>query len=124
MNTFHAGLTTEYDERLARREQELCAMLRTREEQSMSASQDETPDFKDLATRDLEQGLDEVQAEQAAIELEEVLAARRRLKEFSYGLCQDCGTPIDLRRLSVMPATRYCTACQSRHEDPRGPVRH
>ncbi len=124
MKTFHSGLTAEYDERLELLEQALCAVLRAREEQTMSASPDETPDFKDLATRASEQSMDAVQAEHAAIELEDVLAARRRLKELSYGLCLDCGTPIDLRRLSVMPATRYCTSCQSRHEDPDGPALH
>lgn len=124
MDTFHSGLTAEYDELLARREQELCAMLRAIEEQSTSASHDETPDFKDLATRELEESVDGVQAEHAAIELEEVLAARRRLKQHSYGLCQECGEAINLRRLSIMPAARYCAGCQLRQEGRREPVRH
>lgn len=124
VKTFHDGLTAEYDQRLAQREEELCAVLRAHERPPVGESLDETPDFKDLATRESEQGMDEIQAEHAAMELEEVLAARRRLKDLTYGLCQECGAPIDLRRLSVLPATRYCMTCQSRHEDQRGPVRH
>jgi DnaK suppressor protein len=122
MKAFHSGLTAEYDQRLAQRELELCAVLRAREEQSTNAAHDDVSDFKDLATRESEEAVDEIQAEHAAHELEQVLAARRRLQELTYDLCQDCGEPIDLRRLSAMPATPYCTSCQSAHEHP--PSRH
>ena len=126
MKTYHSGLAAEYDHLLARRELELCAVLRAREEQLHveSAGQDGISDFKDLATRESQESVDEVQAEHAAHDLEQVIAARRRLQELNYGRCLDCGEPIDLRRLSAMPATPYCTSCQSRHENQREPVRH
>ena len=124
MKTYHSGLAAEYDQLLAQREVELCAVLRAREEQAMNSGQDGVSDFKDLASRESQESVDEVQAEHAAHELEQVIAARRRLQELNYGLCQDCGEPIELRRLSAMPATPYCTSCQSRHENQREPVRH
>ncbi|HSV82102.1 MAG TPA: TraR/DksA family transcriptional regulator, partial [Ramlibacter sp.] len=89
-----------------------------------NAAHDDVSDFKDLATRESEEAVDEVQAEHAAHELEQVLAARRRLQELTYGLCLDCGEPIDLRRLSAMPATPYCASCQSAHEQLSSPSRH
>lgn len=124
MKTYHSGLAAEYDQLLAQRELELCAVLRAREEQAMTPGHEGVSDFKDLASRESQDSVDEVQAEHAAHELEQVIAARRRLQELNYGLCQDCGEPIDLRRLSAMPATPYCTSCQSRHENQREPVRH
>lgn len=124
MKTYHSGLATEYDQLLALRELELCAVLRAREEQAVGAGDGGVSDFKDLAARESQMTVDEVQAEHAAHDLEQVIAARRRLLELNYGLCQDCGEPIDLRRLSAMPATPYCTSCQSRHESQRAPVRH
>jgi DnaK suppressor protein len=124
MKTFHSGLAAEYEQRLAHRELELCAVLRAREELSTKAAHEDVSDFKDLATRQSEVAVDEMQAEHAAHELEQVLAARRRLQELTYGLCQDCGEPIDLRRLSAMPATPYCTPCQSAHEHLPSPSRH
>jgi len=124
MKTYHSGLAAEYDQLLARRELELCAVLRAREEQAVGAARDDVSDFKDLATRESQVAVDEVQLEHAAHELEQVLAARRRLQELNYGLCQDCGEPIDLRRLSAMPATPYCASCQSRQENQRAPGRH
>jgi DnaK suppressor protein len=116
MKTYHSALAAEYDALLALRELELCAVLRAREEQAIAAGSDGVIDFKDLATRESQETVDEVQAEHAALELEQVLAARRRLRELNYGLCQDCGEAIDLRRLSAMPATPYCTSCQALRE--------
>jgi DnaK suppressor protein len=124
MKTYHSGLAAEYDQLLAHRELELCAVLRARDERAMSAGHDGVSDFKDLANRESQETVDEVQAEHSALELEQVIAARRRIQELSYGLCQDCGEPIDLRRLSAMPATPYCTSCQSQHENQSEPVRH
>lgn len=99
MKTYHKGLAAEYDQLLARRELELCALLRAREEQAGGAARDDVADFKDLATRESQVAVDEVQAEHAALELERVLAARRRLQELNYGLCQRCGSVLALTRL-------------------------
>jgi len=48
-----------------------------------------------------------------------------RLQEGSYGYCEDCGRPIKLKRLQVLPFTRYCVQCQEHREtmDYRGRVR-
>lgn len=45
--------------------------------------------------------------------LGEVLAALRRMDDGSYGSCQQCGGPIDLERLEVIPQTMHCLNCQS-----------
>jgi DnaK suppressor protein len=92
-------------------------VLRARESQGEPAeARSEVNDFKDIAIEDSLAVVDEVQAENAAHELEQVLAARRRLHDHRYGECLDCDEPIDLRRLSAMPATPYCTGCQAVHE--------
>ena len=67
MKAFHSGLTAEYDQLLAQRELELCAVLREREEQSTNAAHDDVSDFKDLATRESEEVVDEFQAVLAAL---------------------------------------------------------
>jgi isopentenyldiphosphate isomerase len=48
MKAFHSGLAAKYDQLLAQRELELCAVLRAREEQSTNAAPDDVSDFKDL----------------------------------------------------------------------------
>jgi DnaK suppressor protein len=117
MKTFESSMGTEFDGLLALREQELCDILRAREAQhDRTGASSDVNDFKDLAGEDSQAAVDEAQAEHAALELEQVLAARRRLHEKAYGSCLECGEAIDLRRLCAMPATRYCTSCQSAHE--------
>lgn len=127
MKTFDISLTPEFDQRLALREGELCAVLDAHERR-LSATPAEpggVMDFKDLASEQSLAAVDGAEAEQAALELEQVLAARRRLRDHSYGYCLDCGEAIDLRRLVAMPASAYCIRCQALHEvTPPSSARH
>lgn len=112
-------LESHFAQVLARREKELCAMLSATnplEAPGDSSRRHDVVDFKELAAEQSAATLDDVKSEHLAHELEQVLAARRRLKDHSYGLCLDCGEEIDPRRLESLPATPYCTACQSVHE--------
>lgn len=79
----------------------------------------EVLDFKDVAAEDSQAAVTEVATEKAARELRDIAAALRRIDEGEYGLCEDCGDPVDERRLLALPATRYCTSCQSVHERPK-----
>jgi len=46
-------------------------------------------------------------------EMHETEAALARVDDRSYGLCGGCGEPISTARLEVVPAARYCGACQA-----------
>jgi DnaK suppressor protein len=117
MKIYEGSMATVFDKLLSLREQELCETLREREAQfDRSGPSWDVNDFKDIARDDSRAVIDEVQAEHAALELEQVLAARRRLHDRGYGRCLDCDEPVDLRRLSAMPATSYCASCQEAHE--------
>jgi DnaK suppressor protein len=117
MRTYESSLAGEFEHLLAQRERELCDILHAREAvREWGGGAAEISDFKDIAGGDTQAAVDEVQAELAAHELEQVLAARRRLQDRRYGECVDCGEPIDLRRLCALPATPYCTSCQEAHE--------
>lgn len=121
MKTFDISLGPEFDQLLSLRERDLCAVLDAHEKlrSGQAARQDEVRDFKDLANAESLAAVSEAEAEHAAIELEEVLAARRRLHDHSYGRCLRCEQAIDLRRLAAMPATAFCTPCQALHEGTR-----
>lgn len=111
--------TSHFAKILARRERELCAILNAGEPlvaELAGSHGHEVMDFKDMAAEQTAADIDAAKAEQAAHELEQVLAARRRLQDHSYGLCVDCGEEIDPRRLEALPATPYCTGCQAVHE--------
>jgi len=42
--------------------------------------------------------------------------ATGRLREGIYGLCEDCGSRIPLRRLRAIPTATLCVGCQERRE--------
>jgi DnaK suppressor protein len=49
-------------------------------------------------------------------ELEAIEAALQRLENGSYGQCENCGLPIEPRRLEIMPETPMCRNCQQMRE--------
>jgi len=117
-------------------EQQLWAQLRARAAELRALLQrhagigaDETDhspevvDFKDVAAEDRQAIIDEAALAHASTELHQIVSALRRMDEGSYGECQDCGEPVDSRRLSALPATPFCTACQAIHERPAMPRR-
>jgi DnaK suppressor protein len=48
--------------------------------------------------------------------LGEVDAALQRLRDGTYGLCEETGEPIPVARLNTLPWTRYCRAAAERRE--------
>ena len=122
MDTYDPTLSARFAALLAKREAELRAILRATGDAAEHASdvgKGEVVDFKDMAIEETQAVVEQAKAGQAAEELEQMLAARRRLQDGTYGECLDCGEQIDLRRLTALPATPYCTACQAIHEHER-----
>lgn len=65
---------------------------------------DEDDDASLLIERERDEGLiEEIDAALAAID-----AARLRLADGTYGLCERCGEPIGEERLEILPATPVC----------------
>ncbi len=48
--------------------------------------------------------------------LSQVQRALARFDDGTYGLCTDCGRPIDLARLEALPYAMLCLDCQSKQE--------
>lgn len=49
-------------------------------------------------------------------ELREIEAAQERIREGTYGTCEECGEAIPYARLQAYPAARLCIADQERYE--------
>jgi DnaK suppressor protein len=103
---------------LALRQQELGVLLHDAAEARASNHTTDVQDFKDVAADETRAAVDDVALSHATTELTQVSSALRRLDDGSYGVCQECGEPIDERRLLALPATPFCTACQADHERP------
>jgi DnaK suppressor protein len=121
MTTKDLALTHHLRQLLTRRQAELRQYLQQAAGVGMVDSDQpyEVLDFKDVAAEDSQAAVTEVTTEKAARELQDIAAALRRIDEGEYGQCEDCGDPVDERRLLALPATRFCTSCQSVHERPK-----
>lgn len=42
--------------------------------------------------------------------------ALRKLKEGTYGMCEDCGDEISVERIKIIPFATYCRDCQEKKE--------
>ncbi len=49
-------------------------------------------------------------------EVDKIDAALIKLKEGSYGICEECGGDIPLKRLTIVPFAVYCVTCQQELE--------
>lgn len=123
MKTDQTHLGSRFGPILTRRESELRAMLQSDLESKSGAADNagEVTDFKDRAAELSQDAVEEAQGDQAAIELELVRAALQRVADGTYGLCLDCGEPIDARRLEALPASAHCVTCQELREQGRAP---
>ena len=50
------------------------------------------------------------------VRLKEVDEALDRIKNGTYGVCEECGGPISLKRLEVRPVAKYCVPCLTKLE--------
>ncbi|HEU4885784.1 MAG TPA: TraR/DksA C4-type zinc finger protein [Longimicrobium sp.] len=60
------------------------------------------------------QGLTKTLAAREQAQLEQIVAALRRLEEGTYGACNGCGAPIPMERLMIYPETVACSTCACR----------
>ena len=100
------------DETLAKIEEEMGAKIR--EDPRFSSLS--TMDIGDLSQLDLAEDIDYSLLQLYVERLRNIEEALRRLEEGTYGYCEECGKPIGLKRLKVLPFTRYCVKCQERLE--------
>lgn len=49
-------------------------------------------------------------------ELDEIQAAQARLETGAFGVCENCGGAIPVRRLRAVPWARQCLGCQAKEE--------
>lgn len=51
--------------------------------------------------------------ERERAKLNAIESAIEKVKDGTYGLCEECGAEINKKRLKILPFARYCIACQS-----------
>ncbi|HWP98023.1 MAG TPA: TraR/DksA C4-type zinc finger protein [Syntrophomonadaceae bacterium] len=109
--------------RLQARKAEIEGMIRHKQEnllsyQTMAADElslyDQHPadTASELYEREKEHGL----LEMLEYELEKVSDALNRYQQGQYGICQECGQPIEAARLEALVNTSLCAGCANSHQ--------
>lgn len=78
----------------------------------LSVDESETPDPVDLAVSNYSKNVLLAVSENDSRQLQMIDEALRRISDKEYGECQNCGNPIQPKRLEAIPWARYCLACQ------------
>jgi DnaK suppressor protein len=102
----------EYLQRLRAREQELAAALERVQETARAAPE---PDARDVGDRAVdgyskESSLREIDQNRGRLAL--IREALQRAATDEFGLCVECGNPIEDKRLEAVPWARHCIRCQ------------
>jgi DnaK suppressor protein len=80
------------------------------------AESDAGGDQADIASDFVEQEILETLEHTVRATLMDIDAALDRIESGTYGLCEDCGEPIDRARLKARPWANRCLKCQRRAE--------
>jgi DnaK suppressor protein len=78
---------------------------------------DSAMDSADQSALDVDQGIDYSLLEMKYEQYKDIADAFRKLQNNTFGLCEECGVEIDIKRLAVNPLARYCIICKTRKEE-------
>ena len=78
---------------------------------------DSAMDSADMSSHDVEQGMDYSLLEMKYEQYKDIADAFRKLEDVSFGLCEECGQEIDIKRLEVNPLARFCISCKTVKEN-------
>lgn len=88
-------------------------------ESSMEMGQDGIQDIGDEASNIYNKQILLSLNESERIRLKEVDESLDRIENGTYGICEECGGPISLKRLEVRPVAKYCVPCLTKLEKGR-----
>jgi DnaK suppressor protein len=102
---------------LEQRRTEILASIRKAREDTVEAHRQTFAEVGDLVSASLEKEMAFKYGEYGVNMLREIDTALEKLKEGSYGICEDCGRMIGVKRLEIVPSARLCIKCKSKEEE-------
>ena len=105
-----------YRQRLLSMQQELVGAIARSQLDGRFTAESDTQDMADQATNTYTKESLFQQSHHNRNLLVLVQTALRRTEEGGYGLCVECGEPVDKKRLEAVPWTDYCVSCQNLQE--------
>ena len=75
-----------------------------------------TQDNADKSVDELSKHVSATIASNKSVILDRISEALLKLEDGTYGICEECGAEIPLKRLKILPFATLCVACQSDEE--------
>jgi len=118
-------LLEEFKQALLQAKKEILQTINERHnaENSLREPKDIPTDFGDKATEESDRGLFFDLTQRDTATLQQIEEALEKIKEGTYGICENCGEEINHLRLRAMPFAKYCVKCQEEQEKNK-PPRH
>ena len=101
---------------LLKEREEIVGEVRQIFESSKEMGQDGIQDIGDEAANIYNKQILLSLTESERTRLQEVDEALDRIDAGTYGICEECGEPIGLKRLEVRPVAKYCVPCLTKME--------
>ena len=111
LKKFKTLLTEKRDEIVKKAKQTL--------EEDMTLDANDLPDEMDLASSEYLQSFTFRLRGREKVFLDKIEKALRKIEDGSFGICEECGEEISIKRLEARPETNLCIRCkedQERHE--------
>lgn len=108
--------STHFDQRLANMQAELKTLLKTHlgdnaSHPLISRLTEHDTNVESLVA-DLSEEMDLTVYQRELTQLNDIAAARERIREGTFGVCVDCQAPIGVQRLEAYPTAERCLSCQ------------
>ena len=101
---------------LLKEREEIIGGVKQIDESSKEIGQDGIQDIGDEAANIYNKQILLSLNENERVRLQEVDEALDRIANGTYGICEECGGPIGLKRLEARPVAKYCVPCKTKLE--------
>jgi DnaK suppressor protein len=101
------------ERRLRLRAEQLGSEIANVRGRSSEPAATDVSDAKDAADAHARAIIADAEIERDFAELREINVALRRIADGTYGICSDCGSRIDSRRVVAQPTALRCLKCQA-----------
>ena len=105
---------------LLKAKEELLMDVSQKVKEETNRSKFEIGDIYDIASTERDRELSLILGDRDREKLANIEDTFERLKDGTYGICEECGEPIGEERLKVLPFTKVCVDCKSRNEREHG----
>lgn len=102
---------------LLNRRRELLGQALDTRDSDLRSERENLLDSGDVASQEVTQSFKIRLREREEKLLKKIDLALARVDEGTFGICEDCGESIEVKRLMARPVTTLCITCKSRQEE-------